>query len=64
MGWYGELVKPADYKSVTLVVKAGPDVSCIIKVPKVADKNGESCISILEKNAAGFLISSRAEPPL
>ena len=39
-------------------------VSCIIKVPKVADKNGESCISILEKNAAGFLISSRAEPPL
>jgi hypothetical protein len=36
-------------------------VSCIIKVPKVADKNGESCISILEKNAAGFLSSSRTE---
>ena len=39
------------------------DVSCIIKVPKVADKNGESCISILEKNATGFLISSGAYIP-
>jgi len=38
-------------------------VSCIIKVPKVADKNGESCISILEKNATGFLISSGAYIP-
>ena len=27
------------------------DVYCIIKIPKVADKNGESCISILEKIA-------------
>lgn len=26
-------------------------VYCIIKIPKVADKNGESCISILEKIA-------------
>ena len=39
------------------------DVSCIIKVPKVADKNGENCISILEKNATGFLISSGAYIP-
>ena len=27
------------------------DICCIIKIPKVADKNGESCISILEKIA-------------
>ena len=27
------------------------NVYCIIKIPKVADKNGESCISILEKIA-------------
>ena len=26
-------------------------ICCIIKIPKVADKNGESCISILEKIA-------------
>jgi len=38
-------------------------VYCIIKIPKVADKNGESCISILEKNATGFLISSGAYIP-
>ena len=30
---------------------SGPCVYCIIKIPKVADKNGESCISILEKIA-------------
>ena len=29
----------------------GYGVYCIIKIPKVADKNGESCISILEKIA-------------
>lgn len=27
------------------------NICCIIKIPKVADKNGESCISILEKIA-------------
>ena len=27
------------------------DICCIVKIPKVADKNGESCISILEKIA-------------
>ena len=27
-------------------------IYCIIKIPKVADKNGEKCISILEKVAA------------
>lgn len=26
-------------------------ICCIIKIPKVADKNGEHCISILEKIA-------------
>ena len=30
---------------------SGMTVYCIIKIPKVADKNGESCISILEKIA-------------
>ena len=29
-------------------------VYCIIKLPKVADQNGESCISKLEKNAEAF----------
>ena len=29
----------------------GLSICCIIKIPKVADKNGESCISILEKIA-------------
>ena len=28
-----------------------PTICCIIKIPKVADKNGEHCISILEKIA-------------
>lgn len=37
-----------------IVEKNGPNylaICCIIKIPKVADKNGESCISILEKIA-------------
>ena len=44
--------------------KNSMDVFCKSIILNIADKNGESCISILEKNAAGFLISSRAEPPL
>ena len=35
---------------VAIIAVAG-SVYCIIKIPKVADKNGESCISILEKIA-------------
>ena len=31
--------------------QVGLDVSCIIKIPKVADQNGENCISVLEKVA-------------
>ena len=29
-------------------------VYCIMKLPKIADQNGESCISKLEKNAEAF----------
>ena len=36
--------------SLSYVMKFS-DICCIIKIPKVADKNGESCISILEKIA-------------
>ena len=45
------LVTLADGQKVFLKVNSPKNVYCIIKIPKVADKNGESCISILEKIA-------------
>ena len=39
------------YFSVMALTHLIPTICCIIKLPKVADKNGESCISILAKNA-------------
>ena len=46
----GRLAYAAD-KQLFAVVTSDAGVYCIIKIPKVADKNGESCISILEKIA-------------
>ena len=37
-------------------------ICCIIKIPKVADKNGEHCISILEKIAGQHLRSDNRTP--
>ena len=61
--FYGLSCNPFDKHSLKISDSFESAVSCIIKVPKVADKNGESCISILEKNATGFLISSGAYIP-
>lgn len=43
---YSEGQKAAAHRVLVELV-----ICCIIKIPKVADKNGESCISILEKTA-------------
>ena len=46
------LLYPQSVQDVVPTIASFLDsICCIIKIPKVADKNGESCISILEKIA-------------
>ena len=46
-----EIKSKVPYSSADLNYVNPLAICCIIKIPKVADKNGESCISILEKIA-------------